>query len=125
MLRRTHMINRRNFSVGAGSLLTAALAPPLARAQDAYPSQDIHVINAFTIAATLNKQAFMIVVDAKAPYKTIAELTAAMKKKGADASYATAATSGIVLGEMYKAKAGLETVEVRYKDAVGSLNDMQ
>jgi tripartite-type tricarboxylate transporter receptor subunit TctC len=196
------MINRRDFSVGAGSLLTAALAPPFARAQGAYPSQDIHVvtgfppgsgadvltryfaeklrlasnrtvlvenkvgasgaiavkyaalakpdgytmylsagsataaqmhlfktppvdvIKSFTIAATLNKQAFMITVDAKSPYKTIAELTAAMKQKGKDASWAVAATSGIVLGEMYKAKTGIEAVEIRYKNASESLNDM-
>jgi tripartite-type tricarboxylate transporter receptor subunit TctC len=90
-----------------------------------FKTPPVDVIKSFQIAATLNRQAFMIVVDAKSPYKTIAELTAAMKKKGKDASYATAATSGIVLGEMYKSVAGLETVEVRYKDAAGSLNDMQ
>jgi len=55
----------------------------------------------------------------------LADLTAAMKKKGKDASYATAATSGIVLGEMYKSLTGIEAVEVRYKDSAGSLNDMQ
>jgi len=197
------MINRRDFSLGAGGLLTAALAPSFATAQSGdYPNQDIHVVTGFppgsgadvltryfadklrpianrtvlvenkvgasgaiavkysamakpdgytmylsagsataaqmhlfktppvdvikdfTIAATLNKQAFMIVVDARAPYKTIAELTAAVKKKGKDANWAVAAPSGIVLGEMYKAKAGLEAVEIRYKDASESLNDM-
>jgi len=197
------MINRRDFSKGAGGLLTAALAPSFATAQSGdYPNQDIDVVTGFppgsgadvltryfadkvrpianrtllvenkvgasgaiavkysamakpdgytmylsagsataaqmhlfktppvdvikdfTIAATLNKQAFMIVVDARAPYKTIAELTAAVKKKGKDANWAVAAPSGIVLGEMYKAKAGLEAVEIRYKDASESLNDM-
>jgi tripartite-type tricarboxylate transporter receptor subunit TctC len=197
------MINRRDFSLGAAGLLTAALAPSFAAAQaGGYPSQDIHVVTgfppgsgadvltryfaeklrvianrtvivenkvgasgaiaikyaamakpdghtiylsagsataaqmhlfktppvdvtkAFQIAATVNKQAFMIVVDAKSPYKTIADLTAAMKKKGKDASWAVAATSGIVLGEMYKAKTGIEPVEIRYKNAGDSLNDM-
>jgi tripartite-type tricarboxylate transporter receptor subunit TctC len=85
----------------------------------------VDVIKSFQIAATLNKQAFMIVVDAKSPYKTIAELTAAVKKKGKDASWAVAAPSGIVLGEMYKAKAGFpDIVEVRYKNAPDSLNDI-
>jgi tripartite-type tricarboxylate transporter receptor subunit TctC len=199
------MINRRDFTLGATGLLTAAATgalPTMASAQ-AYPSQDIHVvtgfppgsgadvltryfaeklrvaanrtvlvenkvgasgaiavkyaalakpdghtmylsagsataaqmhlfkvppvdvIKSFQIAATINKQAFMIVVDARSPYKTIAELTAAMKKKGKEASWAVAATSGIVLGEMYKAKAGLpDIVEIRYKNAPDSLNDM-
>jgi tripartite-type tricarboxylate transporter receptor subunit TctC len=89
-----------------------------------FKTPPVDVIKSFQIAATLNRQAFMIVVDAKSPYKSIAELTAAMKKKGKDATWASAATSGIVLGEMYKAKTGIEAVEVRYKDSAGSLNDM-
>ncbi|HWM47102.1 MAG TPA: tripartite tricarboxylate transporter substrate binding protein [Xanthobacteraceae bacterium] len=90
-----------------------------------FKTPPVDVVKAFQIAATLNRQAFMITVDAKSPYKTLADLTAAMKKKGKDASYATAATSGIVLGEMYKSLTGIEAVEVRYKDSAGSLNDMQ
>ena len=46
------------------------------------------------VAATINRQPFMLVVDAKSPYKTVADLTAAMKKKGDKASYATAAPTG-------------------------------
>ena len=40
------------------------------------------------IAAGVNKQPFMVVVTANSPYKTLAELTAAMKAKGDKASYA-------------------------------------
>ena len=47
-----------------------------------------------------------------------------MKAKGDKATYATAAPSGIVMGEMYKAITGVKAVEVRYKDASGSLNEM-
>jgi tripartite-type tricarboxylate transporter receptor subunit TctC len=89
-----------------------------------FKTPPVDVIKAFQIAATINRQAFMIVVDVNSPYKTLPELTAAMKKKGKDATYGTAATSGIVMGEMYKAKTGIEAVEVRYKDSAGSLNDM-
>jgi tripartite-type tricarboxylate transporter receptor subunit TctC len=84
----------------------------------------VDVLKAFTIAATINRQAFMTTVDAKSPYKTMAELTAAMKQKGDKANWASAATSGIVMGEMYKALAGLQAVEVRYKSSADSLNDM-
>ena len=84
----------------------------------------VDVVKAFQIAGTINRQAFMLVVDAKGPYKTVADITAAMKAKGEKASYATAAPSGIVMGEMYKAITGVKAVEVRYKDSAGSLNEI-
>jgi tripartite-type tricarboxylate transporter receptor subunit TctC len=84
----------------------------------------VDVVKAFRIAGTINRQAFMMVVDAKGPYKTVGEVTAAMKAKGEKASYATAAPSGIVMGEMYKAITGVKAVEVRYKDSAGSLNEI-
>ena len=79
---------------------------------------------ALEVAATINRQPFMILVDAKSPYKTLAELTDAMKKKGDKASYATAATTGKVMGEIYKARTGITAVEVEYKTAPDSINDM-
>ena len=101
--------------LGAGSAIAAGMHlvknPPL------------EVTKNFQIAATLNRQAFMLAVDTNAPYKTVSDLTAAMKKKGAAASYATTAPTGIVMGEMYKATAGLEAVEVRYKAAADALNE--
>ena len=53
--------------------------------------------------ATINKQAFMMVVDASKPWKTVAEVTAAMKEKGDKATYATSAPPSIVMGAIYKA----------------------
>ena len=67
----------------------------------------------------------MLVVDAKSPYQNVADLTAAMKKKGASASYAVAANPGIIMGALYKNAAGLEAVEVLYKNAIDSLNEIQ
>jgi len=84
----------------------------------------VDATKAFEIAGTINRQAFMLVVDAKSPYKTAQELTAAMKAKGDKASYAVAAPSGIVMGEMYKAITGVSAVQVLYKDAAGSLNEI-
>jgi tripartite-type tricarboxylate transporter receptor subunit TctC len=74
--------------------------------------------------ATTSNLAFMVVVDANSPYKTLAELTAAMKKKGDKATYAVAANPGIIMGTLYKNAAGLEAVEVLYKSAPDSLNEM-
>jgi tripartite-type tricarboxylate transporter receptor subunit TctC len=76
------------------------------------------------VAATINKQAFMLVVEASKPWKTVAELTAYLKGRGDKSSYATAANSGVVMCAMYKELAKLETVEVNYKMAQDSLNDM-
>jgi tripartite-type tricarboxylate transporter receptor subunit TctC len=84
----------------------------------------VDVATTIQIAASINRQPFMLVVDAKSPYKTVAELTAAMKQKGARATYATAAPFGTIMGEMYKNVAGLQAVEVNYKTAVDSLNEM-
>ena len=76
------------------------------------------------VAATINKQAFMLVVDAKRPWKTVADLTAHLKEKGDKATYATAANSGVIMCAIYKELAGLKAVEVNYKMAGDSLNDM-
>ena len=75
------------------------------------------------VVATINRQPFMILVDAKSPYQTLADLTAAMKQKGTKASYATAAPFGTVVGEVYKLGTGVQAVEVNYKNAIDSLND--
>jgi tripartite-type tricarboxylate transporter receptor subunit TctC len=46
----------------------------------------INVATALQVAATINRQAFMFVVDAKTPYHTLDDLTAAMRAKGDKAS---------------------------------------
>ena len=75
------------------------------------------------IVAGINKQPFMVVVAANSPYRTLAELTEAMKKKGDKASYAQSNTSGKVMGELYKRATGIQAVEVPYRTANDSLND--
>jgi tripartite-type tricarboxylate transporter receptor subunit TctC len=81
-------------------------------------------VGALQVAATTNNGAFMLLVDARSPYKTVAELTAAMKKKGSSASYATAANTGRIMGALYKLAAGLDAVEVQYRAASDSLREM-
>jgi len=83
------------------------------------PSKDLQVV------ATLNQQPFMVMVAANSPYKTLADLTAAMKKKGDKATYAQSNTTGKVMGELYKQATGVEAVEVAYRTANDSLNDFQ
>jgi tripartite-type tricarboxylate transporter receptor subunit TctC len=79
---------------------------------------------AVQVAATINKQAFMLAVEAKRPWKSVTELTAYLKEKGDKASYAVSANSGKIMGAIYKERAGLQAVEVHYRMAQDSLNDM-
>ena len=74
--------------------------------------------------ATVNQIPFVLAVDPKSPYKSLPELTEAMRQKGNKASYAFATPFSKVIGESYKIAAGLQTVEVSYKSAADSLNDL-
>jgi tripartite-type tricarboxylate transporter receptor subunit TctC len=76
------------------------------------------------VASTSNL-AFVLTVGANSPYKTVADLTAAMKQKGSAANYAVAANPGRIMGAIYKAKVGLDATEVQYRAAPDSLNEME
>ncbi len=101
--------------VHAGSAIAANMhlfkKPPFDAARD------------LQIAATINKQPFMAMVATASPYKTLAELTEAMRKKGEKASYAQSNTSGKVIGELYKQATGVKAVDVPYRTANDSVND--
>lgn len=75
------------------------------------------------IVATINKQPFMVMVAANSPYKTLGELTAAMKQKGDKATYAQSNTTGKVMGELYRRATGVTAVEVAYRTANDSINE--
>src|SRR5215468_10307296 len=85
-----------------------------------YKNPPVDVGKALRVAATTSNLAFMLVVDANSPYKSVAELTAAMKQKGAAANYAVAANPGRIMGAIYKDKAGLAATEVQYRSAPDS-----
>jgi tripartite-type tricarboxylate transporter receptor subunit TctC len=85
----------------------------------------VNVVTDIQIAATINKQSFLIVVDAKKPIYTLSDLTAYLKQKGDKASYATGSPSGVILGALYNEKAGLQSYEVPYKGGIPSaLSDL-
>jgi tripartite-type tricarboxylate transporter receptor subunit TctC len=92
--------------------------------QSLFKKPPVDVVRDIRVAATINRQPFMLVVDAKSPYKTVAELTEAMKKKGDKASYAYAAPTGRIMGEIYKDKTGIKALEINYRTAPDSLNEM-
>jgi tripartite-type tricarboxylate transporter receptor subunit TctC len=98
-------------------------ASGVAASMSLFKKPPVDVGKTIQVVATINRQPFMILVDAKSPHQTLADLTAAMKPKGAKASYATAAPFGTVVGEIYKLGTGVQAVEVNYKNAIDSLND--
>ncbi|MGZ5853133.1 MAG: Bug family tripartite tricarboxylate transporter substrate binding protein [Xanthobacteraceae bacterium] len=89
-----------------------------------YKKPPVPSVNAFQVFSTINKQAFMMVVDVNKPWKSVAEVTAAMKEKGDKATYATSAPPSIVMGAIYKDQAGLKAVDVNYRTSSDILNDM-
>ncbi len=81
-------------------------------------------INDFEHVAPLLKNTWILAVAGDSPHKTAAELTAYLKEQGEKASTAPLANTGLVSTELYKANFGLKTVEVKYKETLGALNDL-
>ena len=65
-------------------------------------------IKDFTPVATLQKSYFMLMVRAEAPWKTVAELTEAMKTKGDKASYGYGAPPALGVGRALQGPQGPE-----------------
>jgi len=74
--------------------------------------------------ASISRAPFTLVVAANHPAKNVRELTEILKQKGANTNYGAGSTSAKIMGELYKLKAGLETVEVNYRTSVDSMNDL-
>jgi len=83
----------------------------------------IDVARDIFVAATINRQPFMVAVPTGSPYRSIAELTEGMKKKGDKASYMQSNVTGKVMGELYKLATCIKAVDVPYRTANDSLND--
>ena len=94
--------------------------------QHLFKKPPVDVVQDIQVAATINRQPFMLVVDAKSPYKTVAELTAAMKKKGDKASYAYCGADRHASWARSTSNAtGIKAVEVQLQArAPDSLNEM-
>jgi tripartite-type tricarboxylate transporter receptor subunit TctC len=81
-------------------------------------------IKDFAPVAMLTRSYFVLTVRPEAPWKTVAELTAAMKIKGAKASYGYGSPPALASAELYKVRAGLEAVAVPYRTSMASLSEM-
>ena len=100
-------------------------ASTVAATMHLYKNPPVDVGKALEVAGAISRLPFMLVVDANSPYKTVAELTQAMKAKGGGASFATGATPGTIMGALYNQGAGLQAVEVVYRNVQDALGEMQ
>ena len=81
-------------------------------------------IKDFSPVATLQKSYFVLMVRPEAPWKSVAELTEAMRQKGSKGSYGYGSPPALASAELYKARKGLQTVGIPYKTSMASLGEM-
>jgi len=98
--------------ITAANMMYLLKKPPIDAAKD------------LQLAAMINRQPFMVVVRADAPWKDLAQLTGHLKQQKDKSSYGWAATIAKVAGELYKNKSGLQTVDVAYRAGPDLLNDL-
>ena len=82
-------------------------------------------IKDFTPVTTLAKVFFVLTVDPNSPYKTVKDLTEAMKKKGDKASFAYASPTALASSELYKARTGIQALGIPFKTSGASDPEMQ
>jgi tripartite-type tricarboxylate transporter receptor subunit TctC len=96
----------------------------LAAAPSLFNQLNYDPVNDFEHITTLFKVTFIQIVASNSPYKTVADLTKALKEKGDKGSYGSVANTGLVSSELYKKALGLNTVEVKYKEVQSMLVDL-
>lgn len=78
----------------------------------------------FAPVARIGSYVFMLVVNKDVPAKTLPELIAYAKANPGKLSYASGNTTGIVAGETFKSKAGVDILHVPYKSTPPAINDV-
>jgi tripartite-type tricarboxylate transporter receptor subunit TctC len=97
---------------------------PLTANLFAFKKLNYDPIKDFTPVAPLLVQPFILVVDAKSPVRSVADLTALLRQKGDKAFYAAPSMLPIANAEMYKAATGIKATQVMYRTANDAMNDL-
>jgi tripartite-type tricarboxylate transporter receptor subunit TctC len=87
----------------------------LAAAASLFKKLPFDPIKDFQPVLLLTKLAFIFAVDAKSPAQNMADLTKLLKAKPGHGSFGTVSNTGLVAGELYKTKTGLNTAQVSYR----------
>jgi tripartite-type tricarboxylate transporter receptor subunit TctC len=90
-----------------------------------FKNPPIDVARDLQIAATINQQAFMLIVPASSPYKSVQELVKGMEEKGDTGNYAISNTTGRVMGRLFVDATGIRTEAVSYQTDLDVVNDMK
>ena len=80
--------------------------------------------SALEVLGSVCRYPFAVSVAANSPHKTLQSLIAAVRAKGANASYGTTAAPGQIAGALMKNILKLAVVEVPYRTSADSLNDL-
>ena len=72
-------------------------------------------VKSFTYITTLTRVPFVLMVSPKEKIFTVQDLTRVLKEKKSKGSYGSSTPISLVISELYKTIAGLETVQIPYK----------
>ena len=108
------------YTIAMGQTSNLAVNPSLYKTMPFDPMKD------FAPVALLSSQPLIIVVDEKAPYKTLAEFVEAAKKNPGKINMASAGngTIGHIGGELFQRRAGIKLTHVPYKGAGPAVADI-
>jgi len=107
---------------------TIAITPgssTLAMAAHIFKKLSFDPVKDFTPVAPISTLSFAMVVDAKKPIHSMADLTAFLKAKKAGGIYGTGANTGIVSAELYLRAIGAEAERVAFRTPVDTLKALQ
>jgi tripartite-type tricarboxylate transporter receptor subunit TctC len=108
------------YTIGVGQTANLAINPSL------YPKMPYDATKDFVPVALVAGQPVVLVVNASAPYKTLAELVAAAKKKPSTLTMASAGngTVGHLTGEVFAKQASVKVNHIPYKGAGPAATDL-
>lgn len=90
-----------------------------------FKNPPVDIVKELQVAATINRQPFMLTVHADSPVKSVKELVELLRKKGDKASYGTTAPTSKVAAAWFNKVFGIKPVEIAYKTAADTMNDMK
>ena len=106
------------------TLFIAPTSSYLGAAPSLFKNLAFDPMNDFEHVVPLLKNTSVLAVSGDSPHGSAAELTAYLKERGDKASFGSLSNTGLISSELYKANFGLKTVEVKYKETLGCLNDL-
>ena len=107
------------------TILVTPAFTTLAGAKHVFKSLPFDPVKDFVPITTLCAAPFLIAVDPRKGFKSLADLTAFLKRKPAGkTTYGSATNTGTAASEMYKLAIGLDVLQVKYRTTADTLPDV-